>query len=332
VINASGTELNANSTTPLRGQTGAFYVSPIRNFTQSLYLGYNTTTKEISYFESQGGSEGPQGYTGPEGVTGSQGPQGYTGPTGVSGSQGPQGYTGPTGLQGANGVVAATGIAYGDYLLWNGTQWTGGLQASSSIGKQTNSIAIGYQAGYSNQGTSAIAIGFQAGFTGQSSNSISIGTNAGKTSLGKYCVAIGYDASCSITATGSVAIGYKAYASDSKKIVLGDAYLIGVFAHGGFNVTSDYRFKDYVTPIKETTYSVDHLKPIVYQNKYNKTTNMGFLAHELQEHIPFLVTNQKDDEKGHQTINYDGLIGLCVKEIQDLKRELKEIKAFLQME
>jgi hypothetical protein len=33
-------------------------------------------------------------------------------------------------------------------------------------------VALGKEAGYSNQGTNAVAIGFQAGFTGQSANSI----------------------------------------------------------------------------------------------------------------------------------------------------------------
>jgi hypothetical protein len=255
--------------------------------------------------------------------------------------QGPQGATGP------QGVISATGIDYGDYLIWNTSQWTAGLQASVSNGKQLNSIAIGCKAGFNNQGSGAIAIGGSAGITRQNeyaiamgydtggfqqgTKSVAIGYRAGYNSQGAYSIAIGYQSNCAPGASRSVAIGYNAYAANTNQIVLGNVDTTGVYSTAFF-CTSDYRFKDYVTPIKETNYSLDHLKPIVYQNKYNKTTNMGFLAHELQEHIPFLVTNKKDDEKGHQTINYDGLIGLCVKEIQDLKRELKEIKAFLKME
>ena len=52
---------------------------------------------------------------------------------------------------------------------------------------------------------------------------------------------------------------------------------------------------------------------------------MGFIAHEVQEVFPFLVSGEKDGE-AMQTINYNGFIALLVKEIQELKRENIEIK------
>ena len=48
---------------------------------------------------------------------------------------------------------------------------------------------------------------------------------------------------------------------------------------------------------------------------------MGFIAHEVQEEYPFLVTGEKDGED-FQTVNYNGLIALLVKEIQDIKKRL----------
>jgi len=52
---------------------------------------------------------------------------------------------------------------------------------------------------------------------------------------------------------------------------------------------------------------------------------MGFIAHEVQEEFPFLVEGEKDGEN-MQSINYDGFIGLLVKEVQDLKKENKILK------
>ena len=52
---------------------------------------------------------------------------------------------------------------------------------------------------------------------------------------------------------------------------------------------------------------------------------MGFIAHEIQKQFPFLVNGEKDGEN-LQSINYTGLIALLVKEIQNLKNEIKEIK------
>ena len=51
---------------------------------------------------------------------------------------------------------------------------------------------------------------------------------------------------------------------------------------------------------------------------------MGFLAHEVQEYFPFLVSGEKDGEN-KQSINYIGFISLIVKEIQELKKENKDL-------
>ena len=54
----------------------------------------------------------------------------------------------------------------------------------------------------------------------------------------------------------------------------------------------------------------------------NNTTNIGFLAHELQQHYPFLVSGVKDGIET-QTVNYVGLVGVLIKEAQELKKEVK---------
>ena len=52
---------------------------------------------------------------------------------------------------------------------------------------------------------------------------------------------------------------------------------------------------------------------------------MGFLAHEVQEVFPFLVMGEKDG-KSMQCLNYNGFIALLVKEVQDLKKQVCELK------
>ena len=90
-----------------------------------------------------------------------------------------------------------------------------------------------------------------------------------------------------------------------------------------FTATSDYRIKENVQPITRT---IDNLRPLSYFNRLTCKEDMGFIAHELQELFPFLVNGEKDGEN-YQSVNYTGLIGLLVKEIQDLKKEVKEIKS-----
>ena len=49
--------------------------------------------------------------------------------------------------------------------------------------------------------------------------------------------------------------------------------------------------------------------------------DIGLIAHELQEHYPFLVNGEQDGDK-LQKINYIGLVGILIKEIQELKKRV----------
>ena len=87
-----------------------------------------------------------------------------------------------------------------------------------------------------------------------------------------------------------------------------------------FNAASDYRIKENIKPLsKEIT--VDGLKPIQYFNTRAQKLDIGFLAHEVQEDFPYLVTGSKDGGD-LQTLNYIGLMGVLVKEIQELKAKV----------
>jgi hypothetical protein len=89
-----------------------------------------------------------------------------------------------------------------------------------------------------------------------------------------------------------------------------------------FNTTSDYRIKENIISIKENdAFTVDRLKPIHYYNTNTQKEDIGILAHELQEEYPFLVNGEKDGEK-YQSVNYNGLIGILIKEIQELKSRI----------
>jgi hypothetical protein len=90
------------------------------------------------------------------------------------------------------------------------------------------------------------------------------------------------------------------------------------------NTLSDYRIKESVAPLDDT-YTVDHLNPVAYQNTQTQKQEIGLIAHELQKVYPCLVNGEKDAEN-FQSVNYVGLIPILIKEIQDLKRELKEWK------
>jgi hypothetical protein len=95
-----------------------------------------------------------------------------------------------------------------------------------------------------------------------------------------------------------------------------------------FTTASDYRIKANVQSLLDTSFTVDLLKPVTYINTKLNVQDIGFIAHEVQEQIPFLVTGEKDGEE-FQSLNYTAIIGILTKEIQELKREMKEVKTEL---
>ena len=185
------------------------------------------------------------------------------------------------------------------------------------------------------------AVGASAGFNSDDyvvSNCTFLGANA----------AVGNIGDAGSTITHATAIGYGATVSTDHQIVLGTAietvYIpsssgVGIAkiaangyaldingtarSTGGFVQTSDYRIKDNVSEFP-TGFSVDDLRPVYYRNTLTGKYEMGFLAHEVESVFPFLVQGEKDGED-YQSMKYSGLIALLVKEIQDLKRQLREL-------
>ena len=108
-------------------------------------------------------------------------------------------------------------------------------------------------------------------------------------------------------------------------------------ATGSFNylysantvTASDYRIKENVTQLNDT-FVVDELIPVTYTNKITERQDIGLIAHELQEVYPFLVTGEKDGSE-YQSVNYTGLIGILVNEIQILKKEIQILKKEMQI-
>ena len=84
---------------------------------------------------------------------------------------------------------------------------------------------------------------------------------------------------------------------------------------------SDYRIKTDVKPL-DTAFAIDQLNPVTYTNKISGNQDTGFIAHEVQEIFPHLVTGIKDGEET-QTLNYQGLIAILTREIQELKKRIE---------
>jgi hypothetical protein len=92
-----------------------------------------------------------------------------------------------------------------------------------------------------------------------------------------------------------------------------------------YNVASDYRIKtDVVDVASRPDLSIDKLRPVFYYNTDAQKHDIGFLAHEVHAEFPFLVNGDKDGEE-KQTLNYIGMIGILVNEIQSLKAQVAKL-------
>ena len=127
------------------------------------------------------------------------------------------------------------------------------------------------------------------------------------------------------TTADYVVIGSTAAGLTGKFQVTGDVYISGTCIAQQFNAWSDYRIKENIVSIDLSTYSIDTLKPVIYNHKTDGSTNIGFLAHEVQEYFPFLVSGSKGGLET-QSINYIGLIALLTKEIQELKKRVSQLE------
>ncbi len=101
---------------------------------------------------------------------------------------------------------------------------------------------------------------------------------------------------------------------------------------GTFSAMSDYRLKYNYRNIPFGLETVNRLKPLMYDMVYDdRTDQLGFIAHEVQEVIPSVVAGVKDevDKYGnevHQSIQYVGLIPVAIKAIQELSAKVTELE------
>jgi hypothetical protein len=217
----------------------------------------------------------------------------------------------------------------------------------------TNNTAIGYQAGYNNttgtyntflgantdiSGTTATwssstAIGYNARIT--ASNQVMLGTATemvyvpGKLFVNRDASLNGnIDISGVLSVTSTINTSVKNTTINNYNVnvtndlsINGNIRASGQITAANFNATSDYRIKDNIYPLSSCSFELGPLNPVTYHNTVTDRKDIGFIAHELQSHLPFLVTGEKDGDE-IQTVNYNGLIGLLVHELQQLKKNI----------
>jgi hypothetical protein len=187
-------------------------------------------------------------------------------------------------------------------------------------------VAIGYNTmAYITTGSQNTAVGHNclSGAWDVSMNT-AVGLYAGSATnnRGNKNTFLGYSTQVGGLFSNCTVIGAEAQSTASNQVQLGN----GCVAQAqSFNATSDYREKREIMDLDDS-YTVDVLRPVSYKFIKNDTKmHIGFIAHEVQEHYPFLVQGEKDGPVP-QSLNYNDLIGILTKELKDLKAEVRALK------
>ena len=102
--------------------------------------------------------------------------------------------------------------------------------------------------------------------------------------------------------------------------------ITGTTSSVSYNTTSDYRLKENVITDWNATTLLKQLKPSKFNFKDNQSeTVTGFIAHEIQEILPYLVSGEKDGED-MQSMDYAKLTPLLTKAIQEQQAIIEDLQ------
>jgi hypothetical protein len=244
-----------------------------------------------------GGSLGVNGYVlktdgadidwvDPTTVAGLQGIQGIQG---IQGTQGTQGITGTQGIQGITGTQGIQGIQG-----ITGTQGTTGTTGGTGTQGTTGTQGIqGIQGILGTQGTTGTS--GSATLTNISNNRVMTAVS-GTTLNGEANLT--FDGS-TLTVTGNVS------------------------ASGNVNSGSDINLKTDIETVEDAVAIINQIRGVKFRWKDSNEPSVGIIAQELETVLPELV---QINASGTKTVTYNGLIGVLVEAVKELKVEIEELK------
>ena len=96
----------------------------------------------------------------------------------------------------------------------------------------------------------------------------------------------------------------------------------GTISANEFITTSDVTLKKNIENLT-SDYCIDNLRPVSYNMISNDKFKIGFIGQEMEEIYPSFVSQNID---GKKAIDYNNFIGILIKEVQDLKKEVAYLK------
>jgi hypothetical protein len=121
------------------------------------------------------------------------------------------------------------------------------------------------------------------------------------------------------TVAPSTSVYNDVWSSAQGKVSFGEVY-----ASGDITAFSDARVKENIRSIKNPLDKILNSKGVVYDRIDTGTKdNIGFIAQELEESIPELVST---DEAGYKSVKYQNMVAVLVEAMKEQQKEIDELK------
>ena len=97
----------------------------------------------------------------------------------------------------------------------------------------------------------------------------------------------------------------------------------GTLTSVNFNTVSDISLKENIITIQSPVSIVEKLSGVEFNWKDNGKKASGFIAQEVEQFLPHLVTKTTE---GIKTVNYQGVIAYLVETIKELNNRIKDLE------
>jgi len=107
----------------------------------------------------------------------------------------------------------------------------------------------------------------------------------------------------------------------STRLSTGNVVSSGIVTAQDFDALSDQKYKENVTTVNNALLKIEQMRGVKFDWKESGLPSYGVIAQELEQVLPELVHG--NDPK---TVNYNGIIGVLIEAIKELKAEVEELK------
>lgn len=130
----------------------------------------------------------------------------------------------------------------------------------------------------------------------------------------------------SVTTSG-ISSESRVYASGGNSANWNTAYSWGDHSKAGYQTgKSDIRLKKDIKPIEKPLEKLSKIRGVDFTWKSDNEKGGGVIAQELEKAMPEYV-HDLNNGTGHKTVDYNGLIGVLIESVKELKNEIETLKA-----